>query len=545
MSHQPAYNDLLKRVRELEKKSIECEKVKKALRKSEERFNAYFEENTSGKYISTPQGTLVACNKEYERIFGFRSTEEAINTPIKSISFDPEEREIFFSSLKKERQIFQHRPKMKKRDGSPVYVIENVIGVFDDNENLEQVRGFIQDVTEQKTLKLQLLQAQKMEAIGTLAGGIAHDFNNILSSLFGYAQLAKLQIGNPEKAGRSIDQIIKSAHRASGLVQQILTFSRQTEYKKETIKVSSLLKETLKLLRSSIPSNIEIIENINSNAHVMADSTQIHQVIMNLCTNSYHAMSETGGRLTVGLERVFCTDVKQDPNLEPGSGDYIKFVVSDTGHGIEEQIKNRIFDPYFTTKDIGKGTGLGLAVVDGIVKNHGGHIRCFSEINKGSTFEVFWPIIEKPYSGGIFEQVDAGGDMGKEHIMLVDDEVDILITSKALLKQLGYEIETFLDGASALRTFLKKPDQYDLIITDLTMPNMTGDIFSKEVLKIRKDMPIIMCTGFNENFNQTMAESIGIRKYIQKPFTTRKLSSSIRQIMAAESTRSRLNFAVS
>ena len=425
MNQKPTYNDLLKKVKEFEKKNFELKKIKTALKKSEERFNAYFEENTSGKYISKPNGCLIACNKEYERIFGFKNTKEALNTPLKSISIDPKERDFFFNSLMQDKQILKHRPRMKKRNGTSIHIIENAVGVFDDNDNLEQVRGFLQDISEQEILKSQLLQAQKMEAIGTLAGGIAHDFNNILSGLLGYSQLAKLEIEKPEKAKKWIDQIIKSAQRASSLVKQILTFSRQTEYKRQHLKVSALLKETLKLLRSTIPANIEIIENIYSNAHVMADSTQIHQVIMNLCTNAYHAMSGTGGQLTIELEKVHCSDINHNTNLKLGVEYYLKMVVSDTGHGIEDKIKNKIFNPYFTTKDTGKGTGLGLAVVDGIVKNHDGFIKCFSEVDKGSIFEVFWPISEEPFAGKNSNRSDVGLNMGSEQIMIVDDEEDI------------------------------------------------------------------------------------------------------------------------
>lgn len=508
------------------------ENLTRALKKYKTLYQDYFEENISGKYISTPDWRLIACNKEYERIFGFNSTKEAFETNLRDISIHPEERDNIIDMLKNEKRIIHYRPKLKKLNGPPIHLIENASGVFDKKGNLDHVRGFFLDITEQIHLQSQLLQAQKMEAIGTLAGGIAHDFNNILSSIFGYVQLAKLQINEPDKAEECIDQIFCGAHRASTLVQQILSFSRQSEYARRSFKVSSLLKESLKLLRSSIPANIIIKENIVSNAMILADSTQVHQVIMNLCTNAYHAMSDTGGTLTVELYEVRFSEIENAANVDRPCEKYLKLKVSDTGHGIDEKTLLKIFDPYFTTKDIGKGTGLGLAVVDGIVKNHDGFIQPFSKVGSGTSFEIFWPVQEQT-SANIIPYKKNGTDLfaGHEKIMLVDDETDILHTSKDLLRRLGYKIETFKDGSSALKAFIENPDRFDLIITDMAMPNMLGDTFSLEILKIRKDMPIILCTGYSENLSQEQASEMGISKYIQKPVTNHELSCSIREVM--------------
>ncbi len=394
MSQKPTYKNLQKRVRELEKKNLKFKEIKNALRKSEERYQEDFEENTSGKYIAKPDWQLIACNKEYERIFGFNSRKEALATPFSTISIDQKERGNLLNTIKKEKRILHYRPKLKKIDGTPVHLIENSSAVFDEDGNIDHLRGFLLDITEQKNLQDQLFQAQKMEAIGTLTGGIAHDFNNILSSIFGYSQLAKMQIDHPEKAEDNIDQIIKGAQRASTLIQQILTFGRQSEYKKISFKVSTLLKETLKLLRSSIPTNIEINENIISNAAVMADSTEIHQIIMNLCTNAYHAMSKAGGILTIKLQEIDFLGIENPNDMNQPSEKYLKLLVRDTGHGIDEKILGKVFKPYFTTKETGKGTGLGLSVVNNLVKNQNGFIKCYSKVGHGTTFEVFWPISE-------------------------------------------------------------------------------------------------------------------------------------------------------
>jgi len=380
----------------------------------------------------------------------------------------------------------------------------------------------------------QLRQSQKMEAIGTLAGGIAHDFNNILSSIFGYCQLAKMDLDDPEKTNRHINQIVKGGQRATELVQQILTFSRQTEQKKKPLKLFLIVKEAIKFLRSSIPTTIEIQEKISSKATVLADPTQVHQIVMNLCTNAYHAMHDSGGTLTVEL-----TDVEiipQDQLLARSSipGDYIKLEIRDTGHGMDKKTLERIFDPYFTTKQLAKGTGLGLAVVDGIVKGHNGFIKTFSEIGCGSTFQVFLPVIKKKSPLGSPEKKQTNLSKGTEHIMLVDDEKTILEVFKGILEKQGYKITTFKDGLSALQAFTNAPGLFDLIITDMTMPKMTGDELSARILKIRKDLPIVICTGFSDTFTEDMAQKMGIRKYVLKPISGQELSVIIRELLDGE-----------
>ncbi len=380
-------------------------------------------------------------------------------------------------------------------------------------------------------LEEQLRQAYKMEAIGTLAGGIAHDFNNILSGIFGYAQLAEMHIHDREKAKKYLGQIIKGGQRASALVQQILTFSRQAEHQKIPIKVSVILKEALKLLRSSIPTSIEIQKDIDSTAGIMADPTQIHQVIMNLCTNAYQAMDDSGGVLTVGLHEVEINDSDDNPGVMPGK--YLKLEISDTGGGIEEKNLKRIFDPYFTTKEVGKGTGLGLSMVDGIVKKHNGCISVKSEPGKGTNFQVFWPMVdpETEVESPVPEEKQRIQSRGTEQIMLVDDEMGILDSLEKILSRQGYQVFAFNEPISALEAFKEKPDQFDLVITDMTMPRMTGDRLSAEILNVRTNMPIILFTGYNDKISDEKALTLGIRKYLQKPATGHELHAAIREIL--------------
>ena len=397
--------------------------------------------------------------------------------------------------------------------------------------NDNAVIGIAKDITHDLEVEKQLRQSQKMEAIGTLAGGIAHDFNNILSGILGFAQLAKMDLDNPGKTKKNINQIVKGAKRAADLVQQILTFSRQTEQKKSQFKLYLIVKEAIKFLRSSIPSTIEIQENILSRQTVLADHTQVHQVVMNLCTNAFQAMHDSGGTLTVEL-----TDVDILPQeISLGDvhvpGKYIKLEVRDTGHGMDKETLEKVFEPYFTTKQLTKGTGLGLAVVDGIIKKHNGFVKIFSEIGQGSSFQVFWPTIEKKKFNSFSEKKKTVIFKGTEKVMLVDDEADVLETTQNILESIGYKVTSFKDGLSAMKTFTKNPDFFDLVITDLTMPKMAGDELSIQILKLRKDIPIILCTGFSEDVSEEKASSLGIKGFLLKPFTMADFSKKIREVL--------------
>ncbi|MEE4362959.1 MAG: cache domain-containing protein [Desulfotignum sp.] len=384
--------------------------------------------------------------------------------------------------------------------------------------------------SDRRKLAVQLEKAQKMEAIGTLAGGIAHDFNNILSSIFGYTQLAQMNIASPEKSRNHLDQVLKGAQRAAALVQQILTFSRQTEYQKKPLKIHLIIKESLKLLRSSIPTTIEIQTDIRSRAMILADPTQMHQVMMNLCTNAYHAMMADGGILTVVLEKQ-CMDSQQIP-LESAAipGEFMKLMVKDTGCGMDERTLAKAFDPYFTTKEIGRGTGFGLALVQAIVEEHQGFVTAESQPGKGSAFSVFIPIVESDPGFHIPEKpVHMTG--GNETIMVVDDEQDIRRLTRELLENLGYTVKTCEDGLKALAVFQKAPLDVDLVITDMTMPHMAGDELAARLIRIRKEIPVILCTGYSEQISEKQALDIGIVRYMAKPIQNQDLVRMVREVL--------------
>ncbi|RLB99814.1 MAG: hybrid sensor histidine kinase/response regulator [Deltaproteobacteria bacterium] len=390
------------------------------------------------------------------------------------------------------------------------------------------------DVTEQKHLEAQLRQAQKMEAIGTLAGGIAHDFNNILFPIFGYTEMAMQDVPEDSRARKNLAQVLRAANRAKNLVQHILTFSRKSDKEIKPLMVQPIIREVLKLLRATLPTTIRISQNIDKTCGpVMADPVQIHQIIMNLCTNAYHAMDEGGGTLNVTLNEM---ELGSDPlssysDMEPGP--YLKFTVSDTGHGMTDEVMERIFDPYFTTKEQNKGTGLGLSVVHGIIKSYGGHISVYSKPGQGAAFHICLPLIEaKPA-----EQERLSDDpipRGQEHILLLDDEEQIVQMEAYMLERLGYKITRMTASPEALKAFRAAPENFDLVITDMTMPSMTGLELSREVIRIRPDMPIILLSGFSDLITEESVKAAGIREYAEKPVTRGSLAKMIRRVLDNE-----------
>ncbi len=384
---------------------------------------------------------------------------------------------------------------------------------------------------QQRETEKKLLQSQKMEAIGTLAGGISHDFNNILSVILGHAQLIQMSLDDsPDKARNHIIQIMKGAQRATDLIRQILTFSRQTEHVKKTIQPYLIVKETIKFLRSSIPADIKIIENITSKAKIKADPTQIHQIVMNLCTNAYHAMKETGGELIISLSDFQSKNTNTVPDIDLKPGSYIKLEICDTGQGMSETTLNKIFEPYFTTKKIGEGTGLGLSVVHGIVEEHAGYIKVYSRIGRGTSFHIYFPAVaDDRHSNYPETKTNIAG--GNERIMIVDDEKSILDYLSEFLMNYGYRAIAFSDAGSALETFKNETDRFDLIITDMAMPDMSGDTFSKNILAARPDIPIVLCTGYSHKLTKEDALNIGIKAFFQKPVEGKELLDTIRTLL--------------
>ena len=383
---------------------------------------------------------------------------------------------------------------------------------------------------ERKKLHAQLNQAQKMEAIGTLAGGIAHDFNNILGAILGYAEMAREDCAAGSVTAGDLDQVVLAGHRAKDLVKQILAFSRQVETEWIPLQTAIMAKEAIRLLRSSLPTTIVIQQDIDPDCKlIFADPIQIHQILMNLCTNAYHAMEETGGVLTISLQNKVFSRPESDSHPSVPSGDFVQLSVGDTGQGISPEIRGRIFDPYFTTKEVGKGTGMGLAIVHGIVQRYGGFIDCRSVIGEGTVFEVNLPVMaEESLPEAMTDTIIPAG---RESILFVDDEEVLAEMARSMLSRLGYSVTVRTTSLETLATFENRPDAFDLVITDQTMPGMTGLDLARRMLQIRPDLPIILCTGYSSQVSEEKAKAAGIRGFALKPLAKADLAALIRKVL--------------
>ena len=384
---------------------------------------------------------------------------------------------------------------------------------------------------EKINLQTRLNQAQKMEAIGTLAGGIAHDFNNILASILGYAEMIREDIPSETSTARDLAQVIKASNRAKDLVKQILAFSRLAETENIPLQPALLVKETIKFLRATIPMTIAIEYDVDKEcAVIIADPTKIHQVLMNLCTNAFHAMEENGGTLSISLMKKALTlnDLAHEPHLLPGN--YVQLSVRDTGAGINPEIKAKIFDPYFTTKETGKGTGMGLAITHGIVKNYGGFITCESKVGEGTVFHINLPSLEEHILPEVRHSVEPTS-IGTERILLVDDEPMLAEMAQQMFERLGYHVTLRTNSIEALTTFKKQPDDFDLVITDQTMPGMLGVDLASRMLQIRPSLPIIICTGYSNRISKEQIESVGIKGFALKPFSKNDIAALIRRVL--------------
>ncbi len=508
------------------------------LTRSENRFRSLFEKSADARLI-IEDNHFVDCNEAAVKMIRGTSKEDVLNKHPGQLSpeFQPDGRksadkadEILSCLNEKEsdRFLWQHT----RLDGEEFPAEVELTPIPCDGRKIHHVLW--RDMTHQKEIEEQLVQAQKMEAIGTLSGGIAHDFNNILSSIFGYTELAELHAMDNPKLADDLNEVLLAAKRARELVKQILTFSRRAEQENKPLQISLIVNEALKLLRSSIPTTINIKTNIVSQATVLADPTQIHQIVMNLCTNAYHALRDKGGVLAVSLTEMEFYPGEQLSEIDLAPGKYLRLEVSDTGTGMDEQTKRKIFEPYFTTKRVGEGTGLGLAVVHGIVTSHNGQIHVYSEPGHGTTFSVYFPIVAKQQSGPIVTAEKETITRGSERIMFVDDEEKLNKVADEIFSVYGYTIDTFTDPLLALENFAAQPGVYSLVITDMTMPSMTGEEMAKKMMDKQPDLPVILCTGFNETINKEKAEEAGFCRYFQKPLVMSRLVKSVREILDNE-----------
>ena len=508
----------------------ERKRIEDAFQESEEKFRLAFHSSPDSINLNrVTDGVYLEINEGFTKIMGY-SREEAIGKSSLELNIwnDPKDRDRLVSELKKEGVVENLEAVFQGKNGQIKTGLMSARILKIGNEDV--ILSITRDITDAVRMEAKLQQSQKMEAIGTLAGGIAHDFNNILSPIVGHTELLMDDFPDTGSTRDSLNTIHSGALRARELVQQILSFARQEENELTLMKMQPIIKEAMKLIRSTIPTTIAIRQNLQSDCRpISADPTQIHQIVMNLATNAYHAMAETGGEIKVNLKEIELGEHDLiHPDMRPGLYACLSF--SDTGVGMSRDVMSRVFEPFFTTKEKGKGTGMGLSVVHGIVKHMKGDIQVYSEPGKGAEFRVYLPIV-----GNAFEKQAPNTDEplpgGSERLLLVDDEAVIIAMEKQVLERLGYQVTSRPGSMEALEAFKANPDKFDLVITDMTMPKMSGDKLAHELMKIRPDIPILLCTGFSETMTDEKIKSLGLRGILMKPMMIKDLARKIRDVL--------------
>ncbi len=523
--------------------TIERKKVEESLRESEERFRLALHAGRMGTFDYDIQTNVMFWSPELEAIFGlkpgtFGGTFESFKQYIHPDDVENVMHTIRESIARGGSSDFEIRIRKQDTTNYEARIAGRGQVLSDEHNQPRRVTGVAFDVTDRRRAEealrqseLKVLQMQKMEAIGTLAGGIAHDFNNILGSIFGYTDLALIKLPSHSEERRHLEKVTTAAQRAKELVQQILAFSRQEEPESRSIRLHLVVKETLQLLRATLPKTIQIrsyLATISDN--VLADPTQMHQVLVNLCTNAEYAMREKGGILEVKLKPVDITEelASLHTNLRPGP--HVQLTIRDTGRGMSPKVVKRIFEPFFTTKDVGEGTGMGLSVVHGIITSCKGAIAVESIAGQGTTFTIYLPQAQE--SIPVISTEESSVRQGKGCVLLVEDEEILAEAVEKLLTKLGYEVVVQHNSKKALKVFQAAPSRFDVVITDQTMPNLTGEKLASHLLLIRPDLPIILCTGFSHIINPEKAIQLGIRAFLTKPVLIHDLSVALEKVLS-------------
>ncbi len=506
-------------------------KAERALRESEERYRAFFEQDLTADDISTPDGKLLECNPAYLRMFGFQSKEAAATWNTVRLYASPEKRERVLALLRERKVLENFELELRKKDGTPLWVIANLIGIFNDAGELTSIRSYLFDNTDHRRLEEGLRQSQKMESIGTLAGGIAHDFNNILGIILGYVSLIRRDRNQPERLDASIDAIGKAVERAAGLVNQILTFAHRTPVAIQAVQANDVLKDMARLARETFPKNITMhLELTEPLPAVAADTNQLHQVFLNLSVNARDAMP-SGGTLTYRTMLVAGGTLRRKFN-EAGRHPYVCVSLSDTGVGMDDTTRRRLFEPFYTTKRAGKGTGLGLAVVYGIIASHKGFVEVESAVNRGTTFHLYLPVAEEEQTQAEQVEQEAGAVLGgSETILLVEDEEMLMEVLSSSLRSKGYTVLAACDGDEALRVFEQHRGDIKLVITDFGLPLRTGFEVFQALRKKAPSLNVVLASGYIDPQQQTMMSAAGVRAFLQKPYQIAEVLKKIREIL--------------
>lgn len=500
-----------------------------ALKESETKYRNLFEESRDIIFVIDKKGRFMDINHAAVDLFGY-SKKELLETGIDKLFLDPGELREIQKYIENNNYVKDREIGLKKKDSTPLDCLLTLGVPKTESSGITGYQGIIRDVTHQKTLEMQLQQAKKMESIGTLAGGIAHDFNNILSPIMLHSEMLMVELSDGDPSQKGLREIYRAAERARDLVRQILTFARKRSEERVMLKMSLIIKESIRFLRSTIPTTIDIrFDNRTDEDTVFADSTQLNQIIMNLCTNAAYSMKESGGLLKLILENEDIAVEKMNKSCILKPGKYIKLSVKDNGGGIPSEVIDRIFEPYFTTKKTGEGTGLGLSTIHGIVKNYEGDITVESKTGDGTTFHVYLPLAAEKYSENNMDKSDI--PIGSETILFIDDEELTVNSMKEMLAKLGYKVIARTDSLQALEIFRSNPDEFDLVITDMTMPNMTGKELAVEFKRILPGIPVILCTGFSDQMDSVRAGEIGIDAFIMKPIIRSRIASVIREVL--------------
>lgn len=535
---------VLQRTKELQYRTDQLEEeitarkiAGKKLKESEENYRFLVENQNDIVVKLDPKNRLLFTSPNYCRIFG-KKLDETIEKPFLPLihSDDRKRVEKSLAKLADPPHSTSHQERALTIEGWRWFEWSAKANLNEEG-HITSIISVGRDITQKMDFEKRLQQYQKMEAVGRLAGGIAHEFNNMLGIIIGNTELAMDDLDNGHSTQDNLDEIKLASLRARDVVKQLLDFSHKSDLQRRPLDIDVTVRDTLRLIRASMPSTIEIVEEVSADPQtVMADHNQLQQLFINLTTNAFQAMGKSGGTLTVCLSPVTLDEIEasRHPDLTPGS--YILLSISDTGQGITQEIRNKIFDPYFTTQEIGQGSGMGLAVAHGIVNNHGGIIEFDSTVGKGSIFRIYLPRIE---SQATVAETEMKGPIptGDERILFIDDERAITKAARTILSRLGYHVTVENDPSKALKLFYVAPDCYDLVITDMTMPKLNGDGLAREILKKREDMPIIICTGHSDRLDAQKARDIGICYYAEKPLVKHQLANIIRDALDGQTHR--------